>query len=85
MRERFAAASEAEGVAVAQGLLETAAGSPLEPGDLIVEAAQQRVRTVEELEARLLELKRLQRTEALLTFEKPDGSIHFALLPLSEE
>jgi serine protease Do len=84
MREQFAAA-DVEGVAVARGSLETIAGSSLEPGDLIVEAAHQKVRTVEEFEARLLELKRLERTEALLTFEKPDGSIHFALLPLSEE
>jgi serine protease Do len=85
VRERFAAAPDVGGVAVVQGSLQTAAGSPLEPGDLVVEAAQQKVRTVEELEGRLSELKRLQRTEALLTFEKPDGSIHFALLPLSDE
>src|SRR5262249_46475323 len=65
--------TDAEGVAVAKGSLETAIGSALEPGDLIVEAAHQKVRTVEELEARLYELKQLQRTEALLTFEKPGG------------
>jgi serine protease Do len=78
-------AGDDEGVTVAQAPVETVAGSRLEPGDLIVEAAQQRVRTVEELETRLVELKRLQRTEALVTFEKPDGSIRFARLPLGEE
>jgi serine protease Do len=81
----FEPVTDAEGVAVAQGSLETAAGLPLEPGDLIVEAAHQKVRTVEELDARLYELKRLQRTEALLTVEKPGGSLHFARLPLSED
>ena len=83
--ERFAFATGAEGVVVTGGTFEFSAGEAPRPGDAVLEAAQQRVRTAEELEARLAELRRMNRTEAVLTVEKPDGTIHFASVPLGEE
>jgi serine protease Do len=76
--------ADAEGVVIA-GDSRIAAGKAFEPGDVVVEAAQQKVRTVEELENRLGELRRIGRTEALLTIEKPSGAIVFASLPLGDE
>ncbi len=73
-----------EGALVPAGF-EGAAGLALQPGDAVVEAAHRKVKTVEELEARLDELRRMGRTEALLTVEKPGGSIAFASLPLDGE
>jgi serine protease Do len=85
LRQRFAIAAEVEGAAVTGGPFELAAGQTLQPGDVVVEAAQQKVRTVAELEARLAELRRMDRTEALLTVENPGGSVRFASLPLGGE
>jgi serine protease Do len=59
-----------------------AAGAAIEPGDIVVEAAQQKVRTVEELKTRLEELRRMGRKEAMLTVEKPGGAVFFASFPL---
>ncbi len=83
-RAQFAGGAGAEG-AVAAGDLGVAAGKSLMPGDVVVEAAHRKVRTVEELETRLDELRRMGRTEALLTVEKPSGAIVFASLALGEE
>jgi serine protease Do len=76
--------ADAEGALVA-GDSRLASGAALQPGDAVVEAAHQKVKTVEELETRLGELRRLGRTEALLTVQKPGGSITFASLPLADE
>ncbi len=83
-RTQFVAGADAEG-AVAAAELGVTAGKPLKPGDVVVEAGHQKVRTVEELETRLDELRRTGRTEALLTVEKPSGAIVFASLPLRGE
>ncbi len=80
MRAQFA---DAEGAVVA-GASEVAMDAALQPGDIVVEAAHRKVRSVEELEARLDELRRMGRTEALLTVEKPGGTIAFAVLPLGD-
>ncbi|MGO9546699.1 MAG: trypsin-like peptidase domain-containing protein [Rhodomicrobium sp.] len=85
VRQRFVVAADAEGAVVTGGSVEFAAGEPLQPGDVVLEAAQQRIRTADELETRLAELRGLGRTEALLTIEKPGGSIAFATLPLGGE
>lgn len=57
----------------------------IEPVDIVAEAAHQKVRTVEELKTRLDELRRMGRTEALLTVEKPSGAVFFASLPLAAD
>ncbi len=80
MRAQF---PDAEG-AVVSGFSGAAADAALQPGDIVVEAAHQKVRSVEELEARLGELRRLGRTRALLTVEKPGGAITFAAMPLGD-
>jgi serine protease Do len=85
LRQRFALAPGVEGAVVTEGPLSFAAGEALEPGDIVMEAAHQKVRTAEELEARLAELRRMAKDEALLTIAKPDGSIRFASLPLGDE
>ncbi len=85
LRERYAGAIEAEGVAVQSAPLDFVGGSPIEPGDIVIEAAHKKVRSIEELDERLAELRQLQRSEALLTLAKPDGSVRFAELPLGEE
>ena len=76
--------ADAEGVIVAGNFAAAAAGA-LQPGDIVVEAAHRKVKSVEELEARLDELRRLGRADALLTVEKPGGVIAFASLPLDDE
>lgn len=75
----------AEGAVVTEALAMPAAEEALQPGDVVVEAAHQKVRTVEELETRLADLRRLGRTEALLTVEKPGGAVVFASLPLKAD
>ncbi len=76
--------ADAEGAVVA-GKSGAAGGEALRPGDIVVEAAHRKVKSVEELEARLDELRRMGRAEALLTVEKPGGGIGFASLPLDDE
>ncbi len=85
LRQRFAVAPGIEGAVVMEGPVILAAGEVLEPGDAVLEAAHQKVRTAEELEARLAELRRMAKDEVLLTVAKPDGSIRFASLPLGNE
>lgn len=81
----FTFSDGAGGAVVAAGQTGPAANGALQRGDAVLEAAHQKVRTVEEFEARLGELRRMGRTEALLTIEKPSGSIVFTSLPLVEE
>ncbi len=85
-RERFSLASDAEGAVVtASEEAQEVANVQLRPGDLIIEAAHQRVRSGEDLEERLAELKRMSRSEALLTIQDRDGGIRFASLPLGDD
>ncbi len=83
-RERFAVPAGAEGAVVSAGAMAIAEGISLQPGDLVVEVAHQKVRTVAELETRLAELRAMPRSEALLTVEQSDGSVYFASLPLGD-
>ena len=84
-RERFSLAPDAEGALVEQAPVQEAAASDLQAGDLIVEVAHQRVRSVDELEARLGELRRLSKTEALLTVQDRDGGVRFVSLQLDDD
>jgi serine protease Do len=84
-RERFSIAADTEGAIVTASPLSLSAGGVLNPGDVIVEAAHQRVRNLEELDARLSEVRGMSRTETLLTVQGPDGALRFATLQLGNE
>ncbi len=79
--ERFVLPQDEEGALVAETPVSR---DGLKPGDIIVEAAQQRIRTPDELAVRLKSLRELGREEALLTVKSPDGEIRFASVPLSD-
>ncbi len=84
-RERFSLASNAEGVVVTGAQTQEAANSLVRAGDLIVEAAHKPVRSQEDLENRLTELRRISRADVLLTIQDRDGGVRFASLPLNDE
>ena len=84
-RQLFSLASDAEGAVVSPAQLYPAAMAELKPGDLVVEAAHRRVRSVEELEERVAELRRAERAEVLLTVQDRDGGLRFVSLPLDDE
>lgn len=84
-RQRFSLASDAEGAVVAGAPAQPASDSSLKPGDVVIEAAHQRVRSLEELEARLAELRRMSKPEALLTVQDRDGGVRFASLQLGDD
>ena len=84
-REQFSLAGDAEGAVVTAAQAQDVTNGALKPGDLIIEAAHQRVRSLEDLENRLTELQRMSRSEALLTIQDRDGGIRFASLPLSDD
>jgi serine protease Do len=85
LRDRFEIKGDAEGAVVTGDTLRFSAEETFQPGDIVLEAAQQRVKTVDELEERLGELRRMSRQEALLTLQRPDGTVYFASLPLGAE
>jgi serine protease Do len=85
-RARYAMAPDDEGVLVASAPApQFASNDQLKPGDLIVEAAHRRVRSLDELEERLCEVRRMDRAEVLLTIQDRDGGLRFASLPLDDE
>lgn len=84
-REQFSLAGDAEGAIVAGAQAQDITNGQLKPGDLIIEAAHQRVRSLEDLENRLAELQRMSRSGALLTIQDRDGGIRFAYFPLSDD
>ncbi len=84
-REQFSLASDVEGAIVTGAEAQNVANGGLKPGDLIIGAAHQRVRRVEDLEYRLAELQRMSRSEALLTIQDRDGGIRFASISLSND
>ncbi len=84
-REQFSLARDAEGAIVTGAQAQEVTNGQLRPGDLIVEAAHHRVRSLEDLEERLAELRSLSRTEALLTIQDRDCGVRFASLPLGDD
>ena len=84
-REQFSLASDAEGAIVTGAQTQDVSNGELKPGDLIIEAAHQRVRSLEDLENRLAELQRMSRSEVLLTIQDRDGGIRFASLSLVDD
>jgi serine protease Do len=84
-REQFSLAGDAEGAIVTDAQAQEVTNGQVRPGDLIVEAAHYRVRSLEDLEERLAELRSLSRPEALLTIQDRDGGVRFASLPLGDD
>ena len=84
-REQFSLAGDAEGAIVTDAPAQEVTNGQVRPGDLIVEAAHHRVRSLEDLEERLAELRSLSRPEALLTIQDRDGGVRFASLPLGDD
>ncbi|MGA9549450.1 MAG: Do family serine endopeptidase [Rhodomicrobium sp.] len=84
-REQFSLAGDAEGAIVTDTQAQEVTNGQVRPGDLIVEAAHHRVRSLEDLEERLAELRSLSRPEALLTIQDRDGGVRFASLPLGDD
>ena len=84
-RERFSFAGDAEGAVVTGAQAQEITSGQLRPGDLIIEAAHKRVRSLEDLEERLAELRTMSRSEALLTIQDRDGGVRFASLPLGDD
>lgn len=84
-REQFSLAGDAEGAIVTDAQAQEVTNGQVRPGDLIVEAAHHRVRSLEDLEERLAELRSLSRPEALLTIQDRDGGVRFASLPLGDD
>jgi serine protease Do len=84
-RQMFALASDAEGAVVASTPASPAATADLQPGDLVIEVAHRRIRSLDELEERVAELRGSERTEVLLTVQDRDGGLRFVSLPLDDE
>jgi serine protease Do len=84
-RQLCSFAPDAEGAVVATAPASAFSNASLKPGDLVIEAAHQRVRNPEELEARLSELRGASRKEALLTVLDREGGVRFASLSLGDE
>lgn len=85
LREGFAVSPDVEGAVVVGAQLALSQDEALKPGDVVIEVAHQRIRSPEELEARLDELRDLDHSEALLTLQGQDGSLRFAALRLGDE
>jgi serine protease Do len=81
LRASFALDPQIEGVVVT--VVSGAHGTELAPGDVIVEAAHQKVRTLEEFEARLDTLRSMRRDSALLTVSKRSGPVSFVTVELN--
>jgi serine protease Do len=75
LRAAYHIAPELEGVVVTEAA--GGDGRGLKAGDVILEAAQQKVRSPEEFRARLASLRALSWKDALLTVATPDGEISF--------
>jgi serine protease Do len=82
-RADFSLAPDLEGVVVTD-VQDGAPGSDgLEPGDVIVEAAHQKIRSMDEFDQRIASLRAMSRDTALLTVTKRDGPISFVPVELN--
>jgi serine protease Do len=85
IRERFELPEDFEGVVIlAVDPNSTAASKRVQPGQIILEVAQQEVMTPQDILARLEELKAEDRKQALLLIQNKDDQIRFVALPLEQ-
>ncbi|MBT3070333.1 trypsin-like peptidase domain-containing protein [Rhodomicrobium sp. Az07] len=85
VRARLGHSADAEGVVVSADASRSVAQGNLNPGDIVIEAAHAPVRTGDELDRRLEELRALSRREATLTVRDASGAIRFETVSLDKE
>jgi serine protease Do len=83
LRMAYSLNQDAEGVVVIAPRAGDHGSLVIQEGDVIVEAAHQKVRTVTELEERLSVLRGLERKQALLTIQRYDGQLSFVSVDLA--
>jgi serine protease Do len=80
LRSRLGLSPDAEGAVVSA----VVALGNLNPGDIVIEAAHAPVRTADDLEQRLTELRALSRSEATITVRDASGAIRFESVSLED-
>jgi len=86
LRSRFGIAAGVSSGVVVTGVQagSTAEDKRMEPGDVIVELAQQPVTSADDIETRLAALRQEGRTSVQLVVQNKDGHVRWVNLPLSE-
>jgi serine protease Do len=86
LRSRFDIADDINGVVVISIAPEsTVAQSDIRPGSIILEVTQQKIRSPEDLAARVAELRKLKRKTALLLLSDGRGELSFVAVKLDDE
>lgn len=86
LRSRFDIAEDIHGVVVISIDPEsTGAQSDIRPGSIILEVTQQKIRSPEDLAARVVELRKLKRKTALLLLSDGRGELSFVAVKLGDE
>lgn len=83
LKEKFSFAEDAKGVVVVDVAKESPAAAKVRPGDLIVEAAQEEVKTPGEISSKIEEAKKSGRKSILLLVEH-QGDLRFIALRLDQ-
>ncbi|WP_127076206.1 trypsin-like peptidase domain-containing protein [Rhodomicrobium lacus] len=83
-RSRLGLSADAEGAVVSADESRIVAHGNLNPGELVVEAAHAPIRSADDLDQRLNELRALARREATLTVKDASGSIRFETVSLED-
>jgi serine protease Do len=84
LRSRYAIDASVNGVVITDVDTETVANEDIHIGDVIVEVTHSKVKSPDELTARLGELRKLNRKTALLLVASGQGEFNFVPLPLEE-
>ncbi|MBJ7534449.1 trypsin-like peptidase domain-containing protein [Rhodomicrobium vannielii ATCC 17100] len=85
LRSRLGLSPDAEGAVVSADESRVVALGNLNPGDIVIGAAHAPVRTADDLEQRLTELRALSRSEATLTVRDASGAIRFESVSLDQD
>lgn len=86
LRSRYDIADDVNGVVVISIDPEgTVAQSDIRPGSIILEVTQQKIRSPEDLNARVAELRKLKRKTALLLLSDGRGELSFVAIKLGDE
>jgi serine protease Do len=84
LRSRYAIDASVNGVVITDVEPDSATSDEIHVGDVIVEVTHSRVKSPDELTARLGELRKLNRKTALLLVASGQGEMNFVPLPLEE-